>query len=123
MEYDKPFVLGIDSGTGSIRVGIFDIKGRPVAFSSKEYSTTYPRPGWAEQDPDEWWESLVEAAHEAIEKSRINSDDIVAIGVDGTSSTVVCMGKNLKCLRSAILWMDNRSAVQAQKYLKPAILC
>jgi len=118
MEYDKPFVLGIDSGTGSIRVGIFDIKGRPVAFSSKEYSTTYPRPGWAEQDPDEWWESLVEAAHEAIEKSRINSDDIVAIGVDGTSSTVVCMGKNLKCLRSAILWMDNRSAVQAQKIFK-----
>ena len=61
MENKKPFVLGIDAGTGSVRAGIFDVKGRPVVFSSKEYSTVYPSPGWAEQNPDEWWKSLVEA--------------------------------------------------------------
>lgn len=118
VENKKPFVLGIDAGTGSVRVGIFDVKGRPVVFSSKEYSTVYPSPGWAEQNPDEWWESLVEVTNKALEKSRINADDIIAICVDGTSSTVVCLDKNYKCLRSAILWMDNRSALQAQKIFK-----
>jgi len=118
MKYEKPFVLGIDAGTGSVRVGIFDIKGRLVVFSIKGYSTRYPKPGWAEQDPDEWWSAIVEATQDVLEKSRINVNDIVSVGVDGTSSTVICLDKNLTCLRNAILWMDNRSALQAQKIFK-----
>jgi len=118
MKYEKPFVLGIDAGTGSIRVGIFDVKGRPVSFSIKEYATQYPEPGWAEQDPAEWWEALVSAAHQTLQKSGVAADEIVAVGVDGTSSTTVCLDKNKVFMCPAILWMDNRSASQAKKIFK-----
>jgi FGGY-family pentulose kinase len=115
MRYEKPFVLGIDAGTGGIRVGIFDAKGRPVSFSIKEYTTQYPEPGWAEQDPNEWWEALVSATHQTLNESDISPDEIVAIGVDGTSSTTVLLDKELRTLGRAILWMDNRSAPQAKR--------
>ena len=72
MKYEKPFVLGIDAGTGGIRVGIFDAKGRPVSFSTKEYATQYPAPGWAEQNPGEWWEALVSATHQTLHKCDVN---------------------------------------------------
>jgi FGGY-family pentulose kinase len=115
MEFLKPFLIGIDAGTGSVRVGIFDTLGHPVTFSVKEYKTDFPRPGWAEQDPDEWWSSLKDAVKDAVFKCGINVDDIAAIAVDGTSSTVVCLGDDRRVLRKAILWMDNRSSKQAQK--------
>ncbi|HEB30400.1 MAG TPA: xylulose kinase [Spirochaetes bacterium] len=115
MEYKKPFVMGIDAGTGSVRVGLFDSRGTPVIFSTREYSTRFPQPGWAEQDPEEWWRSLIDAAAEAVKKSGVSAEDIMAVGVDGTSSTVVCLDKDLNHLRNAILWMDNRSAQQAKR--------
>ena len=115
MKFEKPYVLGIDAGTGSIRVGIFDTKGRPVSFSNEEYATQYPAPGWAEQDPDEWWSALVSATHQTLRKCNVTADEIVAIGVDGTSSTTILLDKKLDTLSGAILWMDNRSALQAKK--------
>ena len=115
MEYEKPLVLAVDAGTGSIRVGIFDSKGKPLAFSVKDYTTIFPKPGWAEQNPDEWWSRLVEATHEALRISQVAVSDIVAVSVDGTSSTVVCLDKNLDYLRDALLWMDNRSSVQSRR--------
>lgn len=115
MKYEKPYVIGIDAGTGGVRVGIFDVKGRPLFYTTKEWSTTHPKPGWAEQNPDEWWEALVAATRETVHKSGVNINDIVAIGVDGTSSTVVCLDKDKKPLQQAILWMDNRAASQAKR--------
>ena len=115
MAYERPFVFAIDAGTGSIRTGIFDIKGRPLAFSVKEYTTDFPKPGWAEQNPDEWWSCLVEATHETLKKAKVDAADIVAVSVDGTSSTVVCLDQHLKHLRNALLWMDNRSSAQSKR--------
>jgi sugar (pentulose or hexulose) kinase len=51
-----------------VRVGIFDSEGTAVAFHVVEYETRHPRPGWAEQDPDEWWSCLVASSREAMEK-------------------------------------------------------
>ena len=58
---EGPYLLGIDYGTGGARVGIFDTEGTPIAFGEREFSLKHPRPGWAEQDPDEWWACLVAA--------------------------------------------------------------
>jgi len=115
MRYEKPFVLGIDAGTGGIRVGIFDSTGKPVSFSVSEYETYYPEPGWAEQSPDSWWAALVSATKQTLQKSAVSADDIAAIGVDGTSSTTVCIDKNSELLYDALLWMDNRSVGEAKK--------
>ncbi|MEC7843079.1 MAG: FGGY family carbohydrate kinase, partial [Candidatus Latescibacterota bacterium] len=48
---NEPCVIGVDGGTESLRVAVFDLEGHPMAFASTAYETRFPHPGWAEQDP------------------------------------------------------------------------
>ena len=59
------YVIGIDMGTGSARAGVFDARGRQVGFGTAAWTTAYPQPGWAEQDPHEWWRQTVAAVRAA----------------------------------------------------------
>ncbi|MEA3336273.1 MAG: FGGY family carbohydrate kinase [Chloroflexota bacterium] len=109
------YVLGIDFGTESVRVGIFDQTGQPVVFASQPYPLNHPHPGWAEQRPDEWWSALVVATRSAMAKSGIARKEIVGLGADCTSCTVVAMDEHFQPLRPAIIWMDVRAAEQARR--------
>lgn len=109
------YVLGIDFGTESVRVGIFDQNGQPAAFASQAYPLFHPYPGWAEQTPSDWWSALVTATRTALEKSGVSKDQIVGLGADCTSCTVVALDGNFKPLRPAIIWMDVRAADQARR--------
>ncbi len=108
------YVIGIDMGTGSARAGIFDRDGNHVGFGTAPWTTTYPHPGWAEQDPDEWWKQTVAAVREALARSQVDPRDIEAISMDATSCTVVCLDENDRITRPAILWMDVRSVKEAE---------
>jgi len=111
-----PYVMGIDGGTESVRVGIFDIEGAPVVFSSQGYELYHPRPGWAEQDPDEWWSALVAATRQAMSSSGLAAEDIAGISIDTTASTVLAMDENDRHMGPAILWMDARAADQRRRF-------
>ncbi|MCL4535696.1 MAG: FGGY family carbohydrate kinase [Bacteroidetes bacterium] len=110
-----PFVMGIDFGTESARVGIFDLAGAPLAFASAEYPVRHPYPGWAEQNPAHWWAALVRATRAALAGSSVAKEEIVALGADCTSCTVVFMDEDFNPLRPAIIWMDVRAAQQARR--------
>src|SRR3954447_22250416 len=110
----SPYFMGIDGGTESVRVGIFDREGTPVAFASRAYALKHPRPGWAEQDPDEWWSSLVAAVREAMSKSGARPEEIAGISLDCTTCTVVALDEHDRVLRPAIIWMDISAAEQAR---------
>jgi FGGY-family pentulose kinase len=112
---DAPYLMGIDCGTGGVRVGIFDRKGSPVGFSSVEFQTRHPHPGWAEQDPDDWWSALVEAVPAAIADGEVSGDEIAGISVDAMSSTVLAVDADGRPLRPAIMWMDIRASEQAER--------
>jgi ribulose kinase len=112
---EGPYLMGVDFGTGSVRVGIFDSEGTAVAFHVVEYETRHPRPGWAEQDPDEWWSCVVASSREAMEKSGLAPEEIVGISVDATASTVLAIDEKDRHIRSAIMWMDVRAADQARR--------
>ena len=112
---DGPFLLGIDYGTGGVRVGIFDAAGGPVVFHGVEFATSYPRPAWAEQDPDTWWSSLVRATRGALEQSGVAPEAIAGIGVDTTAATVLAVGADDRPIRPAVMWMDVRAAEQARR--------
>ena len=112
---EGPYLIGIDGGTESVRVGIFDREGSPVVFSSKEYAVKHPRPGWAEQDPDEWWSCFVAAVREAMSESGVAAEEIAGISLDCTSCTVVVLDERDQVLRPAIIWMDVRAADQARR--------
>ncbi len=110
-----PYVLGIDLGTGGCRVGIFDLTGEPVNFCDTPVKTTYPHPGWAEQDPREWWSALVTSTRKVVRESGVGADEIIGIGYDATSATPVALDADGEPLRQAILWMDVRSVEQARR--------
>ncbi|MGI9050748.1 MAG: FGGY family carbohydrate kinase, partial [Rubrobacteraceae bacterium] len=110
---EGPYVMGIDYGTGGVRVGIFDREGMPVAFHSVEFDTKYPRSGWAEQDPEVWWSSLVEASNAAIKESGVSPEEIAGISTDATAATVLAVDDKGRHLRPALLWMDVRASDQA----------
>src|SRR5215218_1145737 len=121
---EGPYLMGIDYGTGGARVGFFDREGSPVVFHAVEFSTSHPRPGHAEQDPDTWWSSLVQAVKGALQESGVAPEEIAGIGVDTTGSTVLATDKHDRPLRPAIMWMDVRAsdeAVRIQETGDPAL--
>ncbi len=113
-----PFFLGIDYGTESCRVGIFDALGTPVTFAATPYKTTHPRSGWAEQSPDDWWNALISSTQRAMRDSGLAAADIKGIGFDATSATVVSLDAKGNALRPAIMWMDVRATAQAARAQK-----
>ncbi|WIA20610.1 hypothetical protein OEZ85_004993 [Tetradesmus obliquus] len=109
----EKYVIGVDGGTESLRAGVFDLQGRPLAFASCPYTTTYPHPGWAEQAPQDWWQALGAAVKGAVQQSGVPVSSIAAISLDTTNCTVVALDEAGQPLRPALLWMDMRSAAQA----------
>lgn len=110
-----PYLLGVDFGTESVRVGIFDAQGQPVVFASHEYPLYHTHPGWAEQEPNEWWNAFVVATRTALRESNVRAEEIVSLSADCTSCTVLMLGDDFQPLRPAIIWMDVRAAEQARR--------
>ena len=107
------YLMGIDAGTGSVRVALFDLRGQNRAYDIQEYATTYPRNGWAEQDDRGWWEALKKAIPECIKKAGVDVEDIVALTCDATTNTIVFLDENDETVRTPILWMDVRATEEA----------
>ena len=113
----QQYVVGIDGGTEGIRVGIFTLDGTPVIFAAEPYTTNFPQPGWAEQDPRDWWNALGIAMRRALAESGINKNDIVGLAADTTCCSVVALDAGMQPLRDAIIWMDVRAEAEAEAVL------
>ncbi|MBK8022599.1 MAG: xylulose kinase [Chloroflexi bacterium] len=109
------YVMGIDSGTEAIKAGLFDVEGNLIASASQNYPTYFPKPGWAEQDPDDWWDGLVGAVQECLKRAAVSPESVVGLSVDGTTCTLLPIKANGEALRRALLWMDVRATEQAQR--------
>lgn len=107
------FFLAIDIGTEGARAGVFDERGARLGDASSGYATRYPRPGWAEQDPDDWWRAAVLAARSAL--AQAGASRVEAVGVATTASTVVALDEHDAPVRPAILWMDSRASRESQE--------
>ena len=111
----KKYLLGVDGGTEGLRAGVFDVFGTPLAFASTSYPTQFPAPSWAEQDPNDWWDALGKSVRKAISDSEISVDQIAAMTVDTTCCSVVALDDSGNPVRPALIWMDVRSAEQAEQ--------
>ncbi|MDP6744320.1 MAG: FGGY-family carbohydrate kinase [SAR324 cluster bacterium] len=111
----KKYLLGVDGGTEGLRAGIFDVFGTPLAYASTSYQTQFPAPSWAEQDPNDWWDALGKSVRKAISDSGISVDQIAAMAVDTTCCSVVALDDSGNPVRPALIWMDVRSAEQAEQ--------
>ncbi len=112
-------LLGYDIGTSSVKASLVDADtGKCVAsafYPDTEAEIISLRPGWAEQKPEEWWESLKHATHRVITSSGCNGDDIAAIGISYQMHGLVCVDRNLNTLRPSIIWCDGRAVPYGDK--------
>ena len=105
----NPLILGIDIGTSACKAALFSPDGKVVAQESAVYKVFYPQKGWAEQNPDDWWNAVCAALRAMLESSGIDSADIAGVGIDGQSWAAIPLSKDGKCLCNTPIWMDMRA--------------
>ena len=105
----KQYLLGIDIGTSACKVALFARNGKVEAAASGAYPVYYPKNGWAEQNPDEWWEAVCDAIQKVLEASGIKAEEIAGIGIDGQSWSAIAIDCNGKVLTNTPIWMDTRA--------------
>jgi ribulose kinase len=109
-------LLSIDLGTEGARVGAFTDDGTSLGSVHRPYRTSFPRPGWAEQDPEEWWSAFVDAARTLLATDACRAaGPVVALASATTASTVAVVDEAGTPLRPAILWMDSRASAQSRR--------
>ncbi|HIC89857.1 MAG TPA: xylulokinase [Anaerolineae bacterium] len=108
------YILAHDLGTTGNKASLFDAEGRLIASAFAGYETAYPQPGWAEQDPNAWWQAVQEATRQLIADSGVTPQEIVAIGFSGQMMGCVPVDVDGKPLRAAIIWADQRATVEAE---------
>ncbi len=115
MKEHGPLFLAVDCGTESVRGAVFNTEGKLLHSEEKQYRTCFPHPGWAEQKPDDWWQSFLAVVRNIVQNSGIDPRSIVSLALDTTSCTVVLLDEHFNPLRNALLWMDVRSFEQAAR--------
>ncbi|HEY5743562.1 MAG TPA: xylulokinase [Terrimicrobiaceae bacterium] len=101
-------LLGIDLGTSSVKVVVTSMEGAVEGLGSAEYAILTPQPGYAEQNPADWWKAAVTAVHQAVDQAP--QSEILAIGLSGQMHGFVPLDADQRPQRHAIIWADQRSA-------------
>jgi xylulokinase len=107
------YFLGFDVGSSSIKASLLEAQTGKVVSSAtspkKELEIIAAKNGWAEQDPQVWWENVKKATAEILTASKVNPADIKAIGISYQMHGLVLVDKNKQLLRNAIIWCDSRA--------------
>lgn len=104
-----PYLMGIDLGTSSVKTVIMDLDGNIVGIGQENYDVQTPSIGYAEQDIELLWEATARTIRQAITNGNINSSDIKSIGFSGQMHGLVLLDKQMKPIRPAIIWADQRT--------------
>jgi len=115
-----PHLLGIDIGTSGTKTLICDEDGAVLATAMAEHPIFSPKPGWSEQAPEDWWQATILATKAVLKKAKVKSADISAIGLSGQMHGSVFLGDGPKALRPALLWNDQRTALQCAEITSKA---
>ncbi|MGH9343404.1 MAG: FGGY family carbohydrate kinase, partial [Terriglobia bacterium] len=107
------YTMGIDVGTTGTRAVIVRPGGQVVASATADHEPMrMPRPGWAEQDPEDWWRAAISAVRAALQQSSLKGADIAAVGLSGQMHGVALLDHVSVALRPALIWCDQRSQEQ-----------
>lgn len=112
------YLLGYDAGSSFIKATLLEVEtGRVAASASspdKEMEIASPRPGWAEQDPDTWWEHLARATAALLRDAVAYPREVKAIGISYQMHGLVAVDRGLRPLRPAIIWCDSRAVEKGE---------
>lgn len=105
--------LGIDIGTSGVKVILVSAGGDVEASATAPLTLSTPRPGWAEQDPDAWWEASLAAVREILAEQP--DARVAAIGISGQMHSSVFLDSEGRVIRPALLWCDGRTTAECDE--------
>lgn len=106
------YLIGIDIGTSGTKALAIDETGKVAASASADYPLFTPRPLWAEQRPDDWWQATCSCLRQVL--TTIPAAEVAGVGLSGQMHGLVMLDENDKVLRDAILWCDQRTGAQCE---------
>ncbi len=106
-------ILAHDLGTSGNKATLCDPDGQMVASAFGAYPVSYPRPTWAEQNPDDWWRAVVETTRQLLQRTRARPEDIAVVGFSGQMQGCLPLDAAGRPLRPCIIWADQRAVAQA----------
>ena len=116
------YLLGFDVGSSSVKASLVNAdSGKCVAsafYPEKEAPIMAVKAGWAEQDPNSWWEYAKLSLKKIMSDAKATAEDIKAVGISYQMHGLVCVDKDLKALRPSIIWCDSRAVPYGEKAFK-----
>jgi xylulokinase len=106
---------GIDVSTTGAKALLVDEGGKVVASATTALTLQTPKPLWSEQDPHEWWAGTAKSVREALASAKAGGGDVAAVGLTGQMHGLVLLDARQQVLRPAILWNDQRTAVECDQ--------
>lgn len=115
--YKNCYLMGIDLGTSTLKVGIYDINGNEIAIQSIEYKLSYPGKDLVENDVEKYWNTICNLIKKTLTKIN-NPKKILAISLSSQGETIIPIDSKGRPLRPAIVWLDSRSEKEADDISK-----
>ena len=116
---NRRYLLGFDVGSSSVKASLVDVESGEIASSAfypeKEAPIMAVKAGWAEQDPQMWWENAKLSLEKVMNETGAKGEDILAIGISYQMHGLVCVDKAHKVLRPSIIWCDSRAVPYGER--------
>lgn len=109
------YLIGIDIGTSAAKTILMDAEGRLIAQAARDYPLYQPDNGWAEQDPEDWENAVLDTLKQVIIQSGVDKNDVKGIGLSGQMHGLVMLNQVGKPIRRSIIWCDQRSGEQVEE--------
>jgi xylulokinase len=109
------YFLGVDVGTSAVKATLVDEKGRVAGAASEAHPLSTPRPGWAEQRPQDWWRSTVGAIGKALRAAKSTGARVASVGLSGQMHSSVFLDAANAVIRPALLWCDGRTTEECRQ--------
>ena len=116
---NRRYLLGFDVGSSSVKASLVDVESGEITSSAfypeKEAPIMAVKAGWAEQDPQMWWENAKLSLKKVMNETGAKGEDILAIGISYQMHGLVCVDKAHKVLRPSIIWCDSRAVPYGER--------
>jgi gluconokinase len=112
------YFIGVDVGTTSTKAIVFSASGVSKGIGNQGYPLLTPHPSWAEQEPEAIFIAVITAVHDAINQAQISASEVAAVGFGAATHSLIAVDPEGYPLTHAIIWADNRSALQVKRLKK-----
>jgi len=109
------YLLGLDIGTSGVKALLISKEGEIAGEGTEQYPLSTPQSGWAEQNPDDWWQATKRVINKLISASDIQAEEIAGLSFSGQMHSSVFLDDKLEVIRPAILWSDTRTTKQCRE--------